>query len=499
MFDRLKARLRGRIRPLLLLLIVFTITVSACAGVTPEPAAQPEPTDTAAPEPMPSPEATVEPEPTDTTAPEPTEELTPDQATAQELWAMLQEPGYPGDWTTIPGKGELYRGQAPHGALLSSYLNPEAAEALQAQPGVMPDGAIIVKENYLEDETFDSVTIMYKQSGYDPDHNDWYWTKLGANGEIQAAGKPDGCIACHGAVRSNDYIFTFPIAPIQAAAGQPSDDVIAMAAELWSDLEAADYPAEWSTVPGKGELYRGQGPHGMLLSTYLNSDAADAMQTRPGEMPDGAVIVKVNYLDDESLDSVTVMSKQAEFDPDHQDWFFAKYGPDGIVQAAGSPMGCVACHGAVRSNDYVFTFPVAPISPSGAPPEVGTPPTPEAMAEEEEKAGAEMGGEAAAELPPAPPREEAVALIDVGGCAGCHVIPGVEGATGTVGPSWCDPAAEVQSGEEALGYVRTSIVDPNADIAEGYGPNIMPQNFGDQFSDDEIDTLVAFIANLECE
>ena len=69
---------------------------------------------------------------------------------------------------------------------------------------------------------------------------------------------------------------------------------------------------------------------------------------------------------------------------------------------------------------------------------------------------------------------------------------------GTVGPSWCDTATKVQSGSKDLAYLETSIVDPNADIVEGFAANIMPQTFGDTLSEAELDTLVAFIANLKC-
>ncbi len=102
-------------------------------------------------------------------------------------------------------------------------------------------------------------------------------------------------------------------------------------------------------------------------------------------------------------------------------------------------------------------------------------------------------------LPPAPSVDQAQPLIEKGGCGSCHIIPGIEGATGTIGPSWCDPAEEVQAGEEDVEFLRESILDPNAEIAPGYPANLMPQNFGQIFTDEEIDLLAAFIANLKCE
>jgi hypothetical protein len=307
-----------------------------------------------------------------TEEPSPTEppEAEGDQAIAEELWENLQGANYAEDWATVPGKGTLYPGQDPHGALISVYLNTGAMEALEGRPGQMPEGAIVVKDNYTADETLASVTVMEKQAGYDSDHNDWFWAKYGAEGNVQAAGKPDGCISCHGAVRSNDYVFTFPIAPIEADPVEPGDEVMTMAEELWEDLQLANYADDWTLIPGKGPLTPGQDPHGALISVYLNQGANQALQEPPGELPEGAVVLKENYMEDEMLASLTVMEKRADFDPDNNNWFWVKYGADGAVQAAGKPAGCISCHGAVRSNDYVFSFLVAPISPEGAPPEV---------------------------------------------------------------------------------------------------------------------------------
>ncbi|MFQ5829078.1 MAG: cytochrome P460 family protein [Candidatus Methylomirabilia bacterium] len=138
-----------------------------------------------------------------------------DMKMAEDLWQKLQAARYQDNWATVPGKGTFYKGQIPHGLLLSTYLNAEAEEGMTAKRGQMPADAIIVKENYMPDKTLVAVTVMYKEPGYDPKHNDWFWAKYAPNGEIQVAGKGKGCITCHGSVRSNDYIFTFPIAPMK--------------------------------------------------------------------------------------------------------------------------------------------------------------------------------------------------------------------------------------------------------------------------------------------
>ena len=136
--------------------------------------------------------------------------------TAAALWAHMSAAGYQQNWALWPGKGRLYTGQEPHGMLLTTYLNGIAARALNQHAGTMPVGAIVVKENYMPDSTLAAITIMYKApAGYNPEHNDWFWVKRLANGQLDVMpngrpmeGKVPGCQQCHGAQRGNDYIFT---------------------------------------------------------------------------------------------------------------------------------------------------------------------------------------------------------------------------------------------------------------------------------------------------
>ena len=127
------------------------------------------------------------------------------------VWNYIQEVDYQQNWELWPGKGELYEGGEPHGALFTTYLNPNALQALQTKAGAMLNGSMIVKENYSPDAVFSLVTIMYKVAGYDAENNDWFWAKIGADGDVQAEGKLMGCQACHGGGRANDFVLTAPL------------------------------------------------------------------------------------------------------------------------------------------------------------------------------------------------------------------------------------------------------------------------------------------------
>ena len=61
---------------------------------------------------------------------------------------------------------------------LTTYLSLAAYDALDSNAGIMPDGAVVVRENSTPEGSFAANTVMYKKSGYNPDHNDWFWLKV---------------------------------------------------------------------------------------------------------------------------------------------------------------------------------------------------------------------------------------------------------------------------------------------------------------------------------
>lgn len=113
-------------------------------------------------------------------------------------------------WDLWPGKGRLYKGAEPHGALLTTFVNSTALYSIKKKNG-MADGSIIVKENYAADKRFVALTVMYKIKGYNPEAGDWFWAKYLPDGTIEASGKVKGCIDCHGKQKDNDFIMTGPV------------------------------------------------------------------------------------------------------------------------------------------------------------------------------------------------------------------------------------------------------------------------------------------------
>ncbi|MGD2058429.1 MAG: cytochrome c oxidase subunit II [Anaerolineales bacterium] len=81
------------------------------------------------------------------------------------------------------------------------------------------------------------------------------------------------------------------------------------------------------------------------------------------------------------------------------------------------------------------------------------------------------------------------------GCAACHVLDDAN-AGGIVGPSLNgigDRAGARVDGVEAAEYIRSSIVDTDAYVVEGYPPGVMPTDFGERMSDEELNGLVEYL------
>jgi cytochrome c oxidase subunit 2 len=76
------------------------------------------------------------------------------------------------------------------------------------------------------------------------------------------------------------------------------------------------------------------------------------------------------------------------------------------------------------------------------------------------------------------------------GCGGCHTLADA-GTSGTVGPN-LGTALKGQSQDE----IRQSIVSPNAKITKGFPANVMPPNFAQQLSKQQIDGLVAYLSQV---
>jgi mono/diheme cytochrome c family protein len=103
------------------------------------------------------------------------------------------------------------------------------------------------------------------------------------------------------------------------------------------------------------------------------------------------------------------------------------------------------------------------------------------------------------------PIERGMAVfLGSGGCGGCHVVEGLDGAIGQVGPDLSNIAtigADRVAGQTAEEYIAESIYDPAVFLVEEcpLGPcaDVMPKDLGTRLTQQEIDDLVTYLLTLD--
>jgi mono/diheme cytochrome c family protein len=89
--------------------------------------------------------------------------------------------------------------------------------------------------------------------------------------------------------------------------------------------------------------------------------------------------------------------------------------------------------------------------------------------------------------PPRVPGGPGAQVFASNGCGGCHTLAEAE-TGGTTGPN----LDEVLPGQSAA-MIDKSITDPNATLAKGFPPNVMPPTYGDSLTPKELEDLVQYL------
>ena len=143
-----------------------------------------------------------------------------DTAYADKLWQAMTDNKLVGEEATL---STPYTGTHPHGAILDTIDSKITVGS--------NEGIVIIKRNYGgedvskmtvandPDKYLKAVTVMYKRTGYEPAHKDWFWVKYAPDGKIlnNPKGTPlagrigkdanAGCIACHKAAPGDDLVY----------------------------------------------------------------------------------------------------------------------------------------------------------------------------------------------------------------------------------------------------------------------------------------------------
>ncbi len=80
-------------------------------------------------------------------------------------------------------------------------------------------------------------------------------------------------------------------------------------------------------------------------------------------------------------------------------------------------------------------------------------------------------------------------------CSTCHRVDSDDRLVGPGLLHVADRAKTRVAGEDQVTYIHTSIVDPKAYIVDGY-MDIMPKNWGQVFTEEQVNDLIAYLLSL---
>jgi len=146
--------------------------------------------------------------------------------------------------------------------------------------------------------------------------------------------------------------------------GEKAD--VEFAEKLWKAMKGYQ---NWAM---RTDVYPGKAPHGAFLRNYYNivnvAGKSYHVIVKDNFGGQGATLESVSASPATHLAAVTVMlQREAGYDPDNNDWFWAKYKADGTIDmnsegmalagrvAKGTDVGCIACHADAEGGDLFFT------------------------------------------------------------------------------------------------------------------------------------------------
>ena len=143
-------------------------------------------------------------------------------------------------------------------------------------------------------------------------------------------------------------------------------DDVAFAKELWKAMEGYD---KWKLTT---DVSKGGSPHGKwvrLYSTWVKvKGKSHPIIVKDNYGGRGVTVARVNKDPKKWLKAVTIMlQRQPGYDKENQNWFYAKYKPDGGIEknpkgmllagrvAKGTTKGCISCHANAAGDDFLFS------------------------------------------------------------------------------------------------------------------------------------------------
>lgn len=171
---------------------------------------------------------------------------------AEAVWKHISQENPFTIWSTWEHRQGPHTGNAAFSEGHKVYANKQAVESKNTP---LQNKSMMVSYIMGPDNKPQAVTLMYKVKGYNPAAGDWFWAKYGLSGEVQVAGKPQGCIACHTKQADNDYILDHMYYYMEKEETTSASEAAATVPEPSSEPKATETaPADTPVVKKDGPL-----------------------------------------------------------------------------------------------------------------------------------------------------------------------------------------------------------------------------------------------------
>jgi len=117
--------------------------------------------------------------------------------------APTVDPVFAADYRTTYRLVRDCRNSSAHPATMRVYVNEVGADAYEAEANPLPEGTIVVKEEFGGTDCDDDgqilswVAMLKREPGYDADDGDWQWQRVLSPNRGVFTNDKSSCISCH--------------------------------------------------------------------------------------------------------------------------------------------------------------------------------------------------------------------------------------------------------------------------------------------------------------
>lgn len=133
--------------------------------------------------------------------------------------------------------------------------------------------------------------------------------------------------------------------PAAAPTGMSAEELQTLAKTYTQSLKALNAELKPSSI------------HGARVKTFLDATGLETYQAGSFPYPEGTLSLKESHASENGpIQRLYVMKKIINYDPEHNDWYYAVMSLDGVPSQQGKVQMCISCHQSAAPKDYIYGF-----------------------------------------------------------------------------------------------------------------------------------------------